>query len=195
MTATAGLAAVILAAGASTRLGQPKALLNFRGQTLLLRTLRLAQVVASELVVVVGAEAGSIASAIGDEPCRVVCNHDWESGMASSLRVGLAALANPAGVLVMLIDQPLIEPGHLQQLQAVWTTCPELMVATGYTDGVGVPAIFPRSRLEALARGAGDSGARAMLRREASAVRQVECPEAALDIDTPADLERLRSLE
>jgi CTP:molybdopterin cytidylyltransferase MocA len=91
----------------------------------------------------------------------------------------------------MLADQPFVPVEHLQALVSTWRAQPQAIVATAYDDGEGVPAIFPRSRFEELRALRGDSGARPVLRAHAAEVIGIACPQAAIDIDTEADLRRL----
>src|SRR6478736_7183112 len=101
------VAAIIVAAGASTRLGQPKQLVLVDGEPLLQRAVRCAQEAgASPVFVVLGADRELIRNAIDFGAASIVVNEDWEEGLACSIRVGVQAAAGSAGVLLMTCDQP-----------------------------------------------------------------------------------------
>lgn len=189
------IACVLLAAGGSRRLGTPKQLARRRTQPLLVRTLRAARktLPRAPIVVVLGARALRLGlvvrrAALG---AAVVTNPDWPQGLASSLRAGLDALPRARAALVMLVDQPDVDERCLRRLVAAWRRRPRVPAAAYYAGRAGVPAILPRSCWRAVRNLDGDSGARAML-RSGPAPTLVDMPEAALDIDTPADLAKLR---
>jgi molybdenum cofactor cytidylyltransferase len=118
-------------------------------------------------------------------------NRHWNDGIASSLRVGLAALPKGArAALIVLSDQPRVGARVLARLARAWRERPGLPVVGAYSGGIGVPAILPRRLWRRAATLRGDVGARKMLGEEARIVR-VAVPEAELDIDTTDDLEKL----
>ena len=119
---------------------------------------------------------------------RVAANPGWQLGMATSLRAGLAAAPRSArAALVVLVDQPRVDAAALQRLILAWRRRPGIPAAARYAGHTGVPAVLPRRRWRALRALRGDEGARRLLRD--GRVTPVEMPEAALDVDTPADLE------
>lgn len=197
-------AALVLAAGSSSRLGQPKQLLPYEGETLLHRAVRTAAAAGcSPIVVVTGALDNVLRGAVADLPCRVVHNPDWASGMGSSVRAGLAPLlpgpdaagSAPAGlaaVLLMLCDQPLLTAEHLSRLISVQRQTGRAAVATTYAGIVGVPAIFGPALFERLRSLDGAGGAQRLLRSLPTAdVDTLDFPAAALDVDTPAQYAQL----
>jgi molybdenum cofactor cytidylyltransferase len=189
------IACVLLAAGGSRRLGRPKQFLRYRGRPLLLLAVAAARsaLPRSPLVVVVGAEALRVRLAVRRAHCgaRVVSNAHWQEGMATSLRAGLAAADRTAkAALMLLVDQPLVDTAALARLVAAWRRRPGVPAAARYDGRVGVPALIPRRHWHALRALRGDAGARALLRRSAT-LTLVDMPEAALDVDTPADVRRL----
>jgi CTP:molybdopterin cytidylyltransferase MocA len=124
---------------------------------------------------------------------RIVHNARWSDGLASSLRAGLRALPRgAAAVLVLLVDQPGIGAPELRRLVRAWRRRPNVPAAAFYDERAGVPAILPKSSWRALRGLQGDAGARTLLRRSRT-LTLVPMPEAALDIDTPADVQRLKS--
>lgn len=191
------VAAVILAAGASRRLGQPKQLLLFDGETLLARAVRIASAAGAEPVfAVLGAQSEAIAQALADTPARAVLNPGWQSGLASSVRAGVLAVQqqSPAadGVLVMNCDQPRLDAAHLRALLAAFAQqSGQGIAASSYSGARGVPAIFPRALFGQLQQLTGDKGARALLMQSALPFALVPFAGGELDIDTPGDLAHL----
>lgn len=181
---------LLLAAGASTRFGSPKALTRIAGRPLIQHVVARALAIGGQAVtVVVGAHARQIVPAIGTAPVGLVVNREWESGLSSSIRAGVERLPGGcAAVLIMLLDQPLIGVDALRRLAAVWNTHAKEIVAAQYDGHFGVPAIFPRWAFAELRQLRGDTGARLLLRRHADRTVGVPMPEAAIDIDTPEDL-------
>ena len=188
------VAAVVLAAGASTRLRRPKQLLTYAGEPLVRRAAHAAlDAGAAPVVVVLGAGAAAVRQALDGLPVTAVVNDAWTSGLASSLAAGVrAALAEPGveGVLVTLADQPLVDAAALGRLVAAFPGA-HGVVASTYADALGVPAIFARAHADALTRLTGDAGAGAWLRRRGDALTRVPMDAAALDVDTEADVARL----
>jgi CTP:molybdopterin cytidylyltransferase MocA len=181
---------VVLAAGASQRLGQSKQLLCIDGETLVHRAVRLALATApAAAVLVVGAVGDAVAAAVADLPIRRVDCADWARGMGASLRVGLAALPEScAGALVVLCDQPALGGAHLAALVAAWRANPRGAAASAYAGRLGVPALLPRAWFAELQREPGDHGARDLLARRHDETTAVANAALAHDIDTPGDL-------
>ena len=169
-------------------MGQPKQLLPYRGRTLLRHAAETA--VASgcaPVVLVTGAVHEALAAEVTDLPVQVVHNPDWETGMASSIRVGLAAVAAaaPAAVLIMLSDQPLITPELLQALVQTQRATAAPAVATAYADVLGVPVVFDHTLFPELRQLRGAQGASRLLAGLGAAVGRVPFPAGLLDVDTP----------
>jgi molybdenum cofactor cytidylyltransferase len=183
------LAVIILAAGGSKRLGTPKQLLTVKGTTLVQRAVReCVGLVDSRLIVVIGSNAAGIAEALQDDDIDLVHNDDWATGIASSLRVGLAAVSDGAdGVMICLCDQPFVTRDDLRMLVDQWATQPDTLVASEYAGTLGVPAIFPARVFDALSVLEGDAGAKSIIDRDASRLA-VPLPAAAIDIDRPEDV-------
>jgi molybdenum cofactor cytidylyltransferase len=146
------------------------------------------------VAVVLGANAATIAPAlIGLTSVAIVINHDWESGLASSLAVGLSAfLADDScdAVLVTLADQPLVDEAALRRLITAFDD-EHRIVASAYDDTLGVPAVFGREHFGDLMRLTGDRGAGSWLRARQNEVTRVPLYSAAFDIDSPSDVARL----
>ncbi len=184
---------IVLAAGASRRLGQPKQLVRLQGRPALHLVLSTAVAVASNAVtVVVGAHAQELSYLLAHSPASSVVNKQWEEGIASSLRCGLAATPPSADALLVLLgDQVCVTSDDLKRLLAAWNGQDSVIAAASYAQGVGVPAIFPRAYFSELAELRGDEGARKVLQRNPDRVVRVPMPNAAIDLDTPADLQML----
>jgi CTP:molybdopterin cytidylyltransferase MocA len=183
--------AILLAGGASRRLGRPKQLIEIDGEPLLRRVARaLLATAPRELVVVLGHDDARMRPALHDLPLRAVVAEDHAEGLAASLRRGVAALdAECAGALIALTDQPALDTAHLIALRDAWLAAPGRAAASAYAGVLGVPALLPRGWFADLARLAGDVGARALLRTRADDVIAIPAPALARDLDTPADLD------
>ena len=182
------VALLLLAAGASTRMGQPKQLLPYHGRTLLRHAAETA--VASgctPVVLVTGALHNELVAEVAGLPVHAVRNEHWKTGMASSIRTGLAVVASmqPRAVLIMLTDQPLVTPELLRQLVARQQQTLAPVVATTYGDVLGVPAVFDRALLPVLLQLQGAQGAARLIASLGPAVAQVAFPAGLLDVDTP----------
>jgi molybdenum cofactor cytidylyltransferase len=192
------IVAIVLAAGASRRMGQAKQLLPYRGQSLLRRAVTTAlDSDCQEVIVVLGANAPSFQSELSGTTAQVVINDDWQEGMSSSIRCGLAAVESlrpeASAVLLLLCDQPLIEGQSIHRLINHYRTERPLIVASEYESGAevvrGVPAIFSRPAFPALAGLSGTAGARTVIARHKDQALFVPMPEAALDLDTISEYE------
>ena len=180
-------ALVLLAAGGSRRLGQPKQLLRYRDESLVRRAARLGlETSPDDAVVVCGAGANAVWAELADLPLRRVDCADWASGLGASLATGLDALSSDIhGALVLLCDQPALEAAHLLALRDAWRGDPARAAASAYAGVLGVPALLPRAWFARLAEGRQDQGARDLLRANAGQVHAVAAPPLADDIDTP----------
>jgi molybdenum cofactor cytidylyltransferase len=184
--------AVVLAAGGSRRLGEPKQLLRLAGQTLVRRAALAALASRAERVLVVtGARAEEVERALEGLAVEVVrCPH-WERGLAESLRAGVSAALAPgeASVLVALADQPALQADQLDALIARHAAGAEI-AASDYGGEPGVPALFSARLARELLALEGDRGAKPLLLRERERVALVPFEGGALDVDTPEDWAR-----
>jgi molybdenum cofactor cytidylyltransferase len=185
-----GLYAMVLAAGAASRFGSAKQLVRIAGRPLLHNTVsRAVDVTGAATIVVLGAYAAELAPLLRHTPATVVVNRNWREGIGSSIRTGVGHLpATCHGVMMVLADQAAVTAEDLRRLVSAWKRQPEYVAAALYSGGVGVPAIFPRSRFSELAELRGDVGARVLLQRNPDRLVRVPMESAALDIDTPEDL-------
>jgi molybdenum cofactor cytidylyltransferase len=190
--------AIVLAAGESARMGQPKQLLALQGITMLQRAISTASRVATPLVVVLGHEADRIMSEVlpAKTPDRMaVVNEEWREGIASSIRCGLETLleldAATEGVLIVLADQPLIRESDLEQLVRKFSEGSKPIVASAFSGTVGPPAVFARAIFAELLALRGDHGAKRIMSADPSRVISVPLPRAAVDVDTPEQYQKV----
>jgi molybdenum cofactor cytidylyltransferase len=187
-----GVAAVILAAGASTRMGTPKQLLTLDGRTLIARTIQAAQGAGCHpILVVLGAHADQIRPELAGLPCEVLQNPAWAEGMASSIQIGLQALQDRPGtdgVILTVCDQPYVSAEHLRALAQAARSCQRPIVASQYAGILGVPAFFAPALWPELLALHGEAGARQVIRQHVREVYPLPFAEGACDLDTPEDL-------
>jgi CTP:molybdopterin cytidylyltransferase MocA len=199
LSSTSGrVAAIVLAAGGSTRLGVPKQLIEFRGEPLVRRAARSAgDAGAVPVIVVVGAEAANTILALnGLSFTSTIFNEQWPAGLASSLVTGIRELqqldARADGALITTADQPLVDGTALRRLLNAFTQGARL-VAAEYSATIGVPAVIGREHFDALLALEGDAGAGRWLRGMGDTVHGIPLIEAAVDIDTAEDAALLTS--
>lgn len=194
------IAALILAAGQSSRMGQHKMLLPLLGKPLLLHVVDHALAAAfDEIIVVVGHHADDVRAALAGYRVRIAENPAYQQGQSTSMRAGIAAL-DPAveAVIILLGDQPLVSPSILKSLTQTWQRSGKPIVAPFYHGQRGNPVLFARALFPELLNVTGDQGGREVLQRHASEIEpvQVDDANAALDLDTwqeyQALLQRLR---
>jgi molybdenum cofactor cytidylyltransferase len=191
-----GCAAIVLAAGASSRLGQPKQLVAIGGEALLVRTVRMAREAGCDPVIVVtGFDAERMCDALQDLPVTLINNEDWQSGMGSSLRCGIMALEKlsrrPSNVLLLVCDQVALSAELLRDLRSLHARGERPITASRYSGRAGVPAIFPSKYFSELSQVEGDRGARGVLERHSEDVVLIEFSDGVIDLDTPEQLREL----
>jgi molybdenum cofactor cytidylyltransferase len=186
--------AVVLAAGSSSRMGRPKQILRYRGESLLRRA-ALAALGAGcrPVVVVTGANAELSRRELGGLDVREVLNPGWETGMASSIRSGIEGLvgANADAVVFMLCDQPHVNADVISSLIAAHRATGMSVVASTYGGSFGVPALFSRTLFAELAQLEGMDGAKQVIKRHVSEAHFLPFPGGEVDVDTPGDFSRL----
>lgn len=190
--------AIILAAGASTRMGEPKQLLPLAGHPLITRTVETAlESAAWPVVVVLGAHAEKIRPLLARYPVLIAENSAWIEGMASSLRTGIATLQQFSrsldAALVALCDQPAFSAETINQLVTAQRESGRSIAAARYNGRNGAPALFLREHFAALSTLTGEEGARSLLNGTPERLVAIDLPALAADLDTPADYAALLS--
>jgi molybdenum cofactor cytidylyltransferase len=185
-------ALLILAAGESRRMGQPKQLLPLHGRPLIEHMVRAA--LASPVwpvVVVTGANGEAVRRAVAHHPVRFASNPDWRSGPGSSLRSGLRLLegCSPAvrAAMVVLADQPAFDPAAACRLLDQWRRSGRSCAAVRWGERLGPPAVFARSTWRDLLASDSAHGARDYLAAHRAEVHACDLPRMTIDLDTPAD--------
>jgi molybdenum cofactor cytidylyltransferase len=186
------IAAVVLAAGLSRRMGQAKLLMPVGGRAIVRYVVESVLAGGVDLVwVVTGPDVEPIEAALAGLEAQIAVNPAPEEGQASSLRAGIAALpASVDAVLIALGDQPSLAPSIIPALLAARRTSPKLIVAPRYRDGQGNPVLFKREIFPELLRLTGDQGARPIIQKEPARVEWVE-----LDLPMPPDVDTLDDYE
>jgi len=199
---------IILAAGASTRLGAPKQLLTYRGRPLLRHAAETALAsVCRPVLVVVGARADHTEAMVDGLPVAIVENTAWAEGIGTSIACGLSALMNPAplaspllkdkeqwpaldAVVFAVCDQTLVTADVFNDLVRTYDVAGRAIVASAYGGSFGVPALFDRSVFPELLD-LHEAGAKSVILRDPQRVAAVDFPGGVVDIDTPADVAQL----
>lgn len=193
------IAAIILAAGSSSRMGQPKQLLDWDGRSLVQVVAQQALAASVDAVyAVVGAASERVAAALANLPVKLVENKAYASGQASSLRAGIAALpADVSAAVVLLGDQPFVSPSIIDAVVVAWQESQAPIVAPSYNGQRGNPVLFARAVFGELLEITGDQGARAILQANPGRIHLVAFTDARPleDIDSPEDYQRMKSVE
>jgi molybdenum cofactor cytidylyltransferase len=203
------IGAVVLAAGGSSRLGEPKQLLRWRGETLIRRAVRTAaEAGCNPVVVVVGETGDEIRSQLAIRDSRiassralqdvsriiVVQNAHWQNGVGTSIRRGLEELGESTdAVLLLTCDQPFVESSTLSKLIAERKKTGKWIIASSYANTLGVPALFDRSLFEELRVLPDNLGAKSIIEARQAETISIAFEEGAVDVDTPEDFERLNA--
>ena len=189
------IAIILLAAGASVRLGKPKQLLQFQGESLLRRSAKIALAVSTQVVVTLGANVEIIRREIEDLPVEIAENKDWKNGMSSSIKCGLEKLLSNAvdlqAIIVMVCDQPFADEKLLLKIIAEYKKTNYLIVACQYEDTLGVPALFRKNLFSELLALDSKIGAKQLIKKYQTHTASISFPRGAFDIDTQADYENL----
>ena len=197
-SSTVGL--MILAAGASIRMGTPKQLLLYQGCSFIRHiTENAIASVCEPIIVVLGANTERIKPEINQLPIQIVENQVWQEGMSSSIRVGLEALlaVNPnlEAVAIALCDQPFVSSQTFNQIIEAYHVTGKQIVASEYSGTLGVPALFNRTFFPKLMDLKSTEGAKKLIKKHVHEVFSVPFPEGAIDIDTPKDYEQLQTFK
>ena len=186
------IAAIVLAAGSSSRFGKQKLLMPFDGKAIVRRTVE--NVLASRVqhvVVVLGRDADAVRDALTGLDVQCVVNSGYRHGMSTSLRVGVDAVPTAEAALVVLGDQPGVTPAIMDRLIAGYGESRQPIVVPVYLEGErGHPVLFDASVFPELRAVTGDQGAREVIAQDPKRVAVVTFPmPAPPDVDSQADYE------
>ena len=187
---------IVLAAGASSRLGSPKQLLSFSGATLLQHSIEAAQLSdAANVLVVLGAKADLIKTEINHTTANMVVNPSWKEGMASTIHFGLQTLVEmhpqTEAVIFMVADQPFVTAELLNNLMELNRNEQRSIVSSKYGSTFGTPVLFTKPFFPELMELTGDVGAKSLVRKYMNEAAFVSFPKGDIDIDTVEDYEKL----
>lgn len=191
---------VILAAGNSSRLGEPKQLLQFQGKSLIRHITGAAlATVGSNVIVVTGSNSELIEAELKGLPAKLAFNADWQEGMSASIKTGIHALQSRypelTGAILAVSDQPFVSSEIFNALIHTFEANAKGMVASKYSDSLGTPAFFAASYFPALLQLTGAEGAKKLFKRSPDDVSICPFPQGSIDIDTQEDYKRLISGE
>jgi len=188
---------VILAAGAASRMGQPKLLLQWKGEPLICHAARTAlQAGLDPVVVVTGSYAAKMQAALAGLSVRLVHNPDWQTGQSTSVRAGLAALPDHIQAVIFLLgDQPFVTAGLLLALVNTYARTRPTILAPFVGEKRANPVLFDRSIFPALGKLQGDAGARSIFAQYPPTPMPWPDERLLFDVDTPGDYQRLLALE
>ena len=183
------ITAAILAAGTSLRLGQPKQLLKLDGQTLIRRAAQTVINAQIERVIVVvnPSHAAAMQDELRDLLVEIVVNSHWSEGMASSVRLAVAASGEADALLLTPCDLPLLSSEHLRALVEQFERADAPIVASRYNETLGAPLVIARELWSELSQLRGDVGARRVIMKHPASF--IEWPDGAFDVDTRGDWE------
>ena len=198
MSSPNNIGIIILAAGSSSRLGEPKQLLEHEGKGLLQKAIDAAiNADANPVIVVLGANADQISKEINKSKIQVIMNSEWEEGMASSVRVGLneVLFVSPSteAVILMVCDQPYISSDLIRDLINTHKQTRNPIVTCNYGEAIGPPALFHRSLFNELMELKGDVGARKIIQKHSDEVATILFTKGKIDIDTKEDYDALKN--
>lgn len=189
------ISGILLAAGRSQRMGQPKLLLPWHGIPLVRHVAQLAlRTKLDELIVVTGHRAEHMAAALADLPLRIVHNAAFLEGQSTSLRAGIAAVDRAAdAALILLADQPLLQVRTIDVLIGTYNTTNASIIVPRYGGRRGNPVMFRRALFPVLSAITGDQGARQVIEDHQTQVAWVDVADegVSLDIDTPDAYQQL----
>ena len=185
--------AIVFAAGTATRFGSTKQLREYRGKTLVRRATDLAsEVCGDHTVLVVGHDWSSVTAACRPLQGFLLLNDHYDDGLSASISRAVGSIQHVASAVILLLaDQVLVTADHVQAVRDAYRGTSHEIVATSYANTNGPPILFSQGCFEDLMNLKGDKGARELLNNDRYSVKTLNFESAAVDIDTPADLERL----
>lgn len=189
------VAIIILAAGKSSRMGHPKQLIHYKGKSLIKNTLQTAlSTKCNPVVVVTGANKEQVVPELINAPITIVDNSNWEKGMGSTIKIGLAGVymvdKEVDAVIIMTVDMPLVNDKLLNMLIDEAADDSVDIVASKYGNSAGVPALFKRSVFMDILDMTDEDGAKKLILKNRAKTVFVDFPDGVVDLDTPEDVER-----
>ena len=188
---------VLLAAGKSSRLGQPKQLLIFEDTSLVKKAAKTALEITDKVIVVTGAFEEKVEEELNGLPLHITYNKDFEEGIASSIRNGLYSLMKNfddlKGVIFIVCDQPYLNSSVVNQLIQKTAETNRGIVAATYAQTIGTPVLFTRKFFPMLLELKGDNGAKKVIKENLSEVCTIDFLQGGIDIDTLADYELIKN--
>jgi molybdenum cofactor cytidylyltransferase len=190
------IAAVVLAAGRSTRMGRPKLVLEIAGRTVLQHVVaHVRQSRCDPIVVVVGDEADRVARDVRGAGVEIVVNDRYREGMGTSIAAGIAALPPECEAAIILLgDQPRVTAASIDALIDAHRATGKPLIASRYGEVTGAPTLIGRAMFDEARRLSGDVGGRWLMDRHPDLVGEVPLsPDLAADLDTPEEFARVRA--
>lgn len=190
------VAGILLAAGAATRMGRNKVLLELEGESLLRRAARRAiEAGLDPVLVVLGHEAARAEAELSGLRCSAVLNPEYARGISSSLSAGVGAVPPDASAAVVLLaDMPFVDAAAIRAVVARYRETGAPVVTARYGEVTAPPTLYDRALFPELRGGEGEGRGREVVRRHRDRAAHVDWPASALaDLDEPDDLERARA--
>ena len=189
---------LLLAAGGSSRMGQPKQLLPWENQTLIEHQIQTLLKTGHPVNVVLGSNSNLIVPVVEEYPVNIFKNNDWESGMGSSISLAISQIIqkfpDAKGVLITLLDQPLITTSYIEKmLDTVESDSQQIIASRSASGWTGVPVLFNKCYFKDLTELSNDEGAKKIIKRHEESVVFLEGGELLEDMDTPQSYQQLLS--
>jgi molybdenum cofactor cytidylyltransferase len=180
---------LLLAAGASSRMGQPKQLLPWGEQTLIEHQIQTLLKTDNPVNIIIGSNSNLIIPVIKKYPVTIFINTDWESGMGSSISFGIGQIIqkfpDADGVLITLLDQPLITSSYIEKMLGVYQPwSQQILVSRAASGWTGVPVLFDKCYIKELSELKNDEGAKKIIKRHEENVILMDGGELLEDMDT-----------
>jgi len=192
------LAIIILAAGASSRLGQSKQLVNINGECLLERQSNLALSISKNVYCVLGSAAERHRQVIANKSIKIVVNEQWQQGMSTSIAAGIRVLPDHIdAAMIILVDQWRLTTAHVEKITEQWLSAPNNIIAARKSpfksEQIGPPVIFPKTYFSQLMKLTGEFGAKPVLKKYQKNIKSIEISAAFVDLDTPKQLAEMEA--
>ena len=186
---------LILAAGNSSRFGEPKQLLYFKGKSLLRNVAEESLKTTNSVVVVTGSKDPEISREIENLKVKIIENLNWSEGMGSSIQIGFKQLLDSfptiENCIISVCDQPFIDNSVFIELIGMQKDSQKGIVASKYADTLGTPVLFTKKYFEKLSKLSGQEGAKKLLQKFKDDIAEISFEKGAIDIDTQNDYQQL----